>query len=146
MPRSDGGRAAARGGLKQAPKTTIQALRTKFENRGHETCPWSFPQPRIAPPRHWRGTAVPRQCPPLLSPRRGLKTCNPQSLWPVWVALSSTALDLDLGAAFARVQDHPFTQQPCGFCLHCVSVAGRVPRSCSQRRFVPKELPQPACG
>lgn len=40
------------GGLKQARKTTIRALRTKFENRGHEMGASSFPQPRIAPPRH----------------------------------------------------------------------------------------------
>ena len=50
------------GGLRQAPKTTIQALRTEFENCGHEPRGWSFPQLRIAPPRHWL-----RQCLPLLS-------------------------------------------------------------------------------
>ena len=51
----------------------------------------------------------------------------------------------DLGAAFGGETIASLSNRA-KLWLRCVSVAGGVPRSCSQRRFVPKELPQPACG
>ncbi len=62
MPRSDSGRAVARGGLRDALRTVIQAFRIKEEPLRHETFDWRFPQGPVAPPRRWLCRPQPR-CP-----------------------------------------------------------------------------------
>ncbi|MCI0625451.1 MAG: hypothetical protein L0387_28030, partial [Acidobacteria bacterium] len=42
-----------RGGLRDAPRTVIQAFRIDEEPLLHETFDWRFPQGPVAPPRRW---------------------------------------------------------------------------------------------
>ena len=59
MPRSDSGRAAARGGLQEVPGTIIQALRAEFQNFVHETRGLRFPNTRSHHPGAGRASARP---------------------------------------------------------------------------------------
>ncbi|MCI0420789.1 MAG: hypothetical protein L0312_16440, partial [Acidobacteria bacterium] len=67
------GRAAARGGLRDAPRTVIQAFRIEEEPLRHETFYGRLPQGPVAPPGRWLC-----QRPPLFSRGRGIKMSNLQ--------------------------------------------------------------------
>lgn len=83
MPRSDSGRAAARGGLRDALRTVIQAFRIEEE-------PWwqsvrlavSAGAGRTTPALAWDHRPVPSPAPP--HPRRGIKMCNSQMVSRLW--------------------------------------------------------------
>jgi hypothetical protein len=63
------------GGLRDAPRTVIQAFRIEEEPLRQETFDWRFPQGAVAPPRRWL-----RHRPPLLS--RGGESKCPISRFP----------------------------------------------------------------
>ena len=61
-PRSDGGRAAARGWSDGCTETRYSSVSYRLRALQHETFDWRFPRgPPVAPPRRGRGTAVPRR-------------------------------------------------------------------------------------
>jgi hypothetical protein len=58
VPRSDSGRAAARGGLWEVEANATSQFRAKFRIIDTKRS-WGPPEPTVAPPRRWRASARP---------------------------------------------------------------------------------------